>query len=373
MLFLRLILRIDKTGSEILFLFEETKLGRLVLRNRFVRSATGEKLATDKGLCTPMLIETIRELARGGVGLIIPGHAYVDKEGRSDPRQLGVHSDLTISGLTTMARAAHEEGAAIILQLTYAGSKAEAIPCRVPKSVENMTHEDIAKLVQHFGNAAERAQKAGFDGVQIHIGHGYGLCQFVSPFLNPRKDEYGGVLENRLRIVLEILREVRSKVGKDYTVITKMNSEDFIDGGTTPEMMIAAAELMEKEGLDAIEISGGIGHPKARYGGARNYDPKDETEEAYYKEAAKALKQKLNLPLILVGGIRRLSTAAKLIEEGTADFISLSRPLLREPDLINRWLRGDDKRAACVSCNACAKTEPGTSGLRCVFREHNTK
>lgn len=349
-------------------LFEKVSLGGTTLRNRFVRSATGEKLATGEGLSTPPLIETIRELARGGVGMIIPGHAYVDKEGRADARQMGVHDDATIKGLSQMAEAAHQEGAAIVLQLTYAGSKAErTAPNRAPKSAENMTREEIAQLVTRFGDAAERTQKAGFDGVQVHLGHGYGLCQFVSPFLNPRQDEYGGSLENRARIAVEILREVRRRVGSTYTVITKMNCDDFIEGGTTPETMIATAELLAQEGLDGVEMSGGIGNPKARWGGARNYDPKDESEEVYYRDAARAFKAKLDLPLILVGGIRRLGTAAKIVEEGLTDFISLSRPLMREPALIERWRQGDERRAACISCNGCAKRELDERGVRCVF------
>ena len=349
-------------------LFGEISIGKTLIRNRFVRSATGEKLSTSEGLCTPPLVEAIRRLAQGGTGLIIPGHAYVAQEGRADNRQMGIHDDATLKGLTELAKAAHDGGAAVFVQLTHAGSKAERLdPDIAPPSSENMTHDDIARLVARFGDAADRAKRAGFDGVQIHLGHGYGLCQFISPFLNKRTDEYGGSLINRARIAMEIYREIRRRVGADYSVITKMNCDDFIDGGTTPEIMIEMAEMLADEGLNAVEMSGGIGHPKARFGGARNYDPQNEAEEVYYRDAARVFKKRVRIPLILVGGIRTLGTASKIVEEGLADFVSLSRPLMREPGLINRWQSGDTVRASCISCNGCAKAPLTEKGVHCVF------
>lgn len=359
--------------------FEEGRIGSARIRNRFVRSATGERLATNAGLATPPLAECIRELARGGVGLIISGHAYVDIESRSDARQTGAHDDATIPGLRAMAEAAHEYGSTAFLQLTFAGAKTELGAGPLPlksstsytdadgREVLAMTHEEIAEMVQKFADAAGRAQAAGFDGVQLQLGHGYGLCQFVSPFLNGRTDEYGGPLENRARIVMDIYRAIRARVGGDYAVITKMNCEDHIDGGTEPEDMIQLAEMLAAEGLDGVEMSAGIGHPKARYGGARNYDPRDESEEAYHREAAKLFKSRLSIPLILVGGIRRLETAEKLISEGTADFISFCRPLLREPHLVARWQQGDEARTACISCNACFGIAADGNGARCAI------
>lgn len=360
--------------------FERASIGNVVLRNRFVRSATGERLSTKEGHCTPDLIKVIRGLAEGGAGLIIPGHASVTLAGRSDNRQMSIHDDSTLPGLGRLCEAAHENGAAIFVQLTHAGAKADPGSGFVPKSsyahvtprglkIEAMTHEDIAELVTAFASAAARAKKAGFDGVQIHLGHGYGLCQFVSPFLNRRTDEYGGSLKNRARIALEVYRAIREAVGSDYPVITKMNCDDFIDGGTDPAMMLEMASMLANEGLSAVEMSGGIGHPMARFSGARNYDPKDEAEEAYYRRAAAMFKRRLDIPLLLVGGIRRLETAEKLVEEGVTDFISLCRPLIREADLISRWQRGEEERALCVSCNGCSKAIPEGRGIRCIFEE----
>lgn len=345
--------------------FSEGFIGNLAVSNRFVRSATGEKLSKD-GLCPPKLIELIASLS--GIGLIIAGHAFVDKDGRANALQMGIDDDDKIPGLKQLTEAAHKNGSKIFVQLTDAGSKSDPALVKTPKGSDTRSKDDIKRLVNAFADGAERAVASGFDGVQIHTGHGYGICQFVSPFLNARTDEYGGSLENRARIVLEIYREVRKRVGNDFPVITKMNCDDFIDGGTTPEMMVQMVEMLEKEGLNGVEMSGGIGHPKARFSGARDYDPKDGTEECYYREAARLFKSRIKkIPLILVGGIRRLETAEELLREGTADFISMCRPFIRENSLISRWKMGDKRRASCVSCNGCAKVSGDGLGIRCVF------
>lgn len=232
-----------------------------------------------------------------------------------------------------------------------------------------MTAEDVRSLANKFGDAAERAVKASFDGIQIHLGHGYGLCQFVSPFLNGRTDEYGGSLENRARIALEIYREVRRRVGPDCPIITKMNCDDFIDGGTTPDMMIEMAGMLEAEGLDGVEMSGGIGHPKARFGGARGYDPRNASEEIYYRDAAALFKASRSMPLILVGGIRSLEAAGSIVGEGLGDFVSMCRPFISENNLVNRWRSGDERRARCISCNRCDRHVPEGKGLSCIMEE----
>lgn len=365
-----------KSGMHV---FKEGRIGNVGIRNRFVRSATGERLATADGLVGPAAAEVIRDLARGGVGLIIPGHAFVDIASRSDVMQTGAHDDSTIPGLAALAQTAHEHGAAIFLQLTFAGAKVDP-GCALPPfksscsyvtadgtEAREMTQEEIREMVGKFAAAAVRAKTAGFDGVQVQTGHGYGVSQFVSPFLNRRTDEYGGPLENRARFAVETIRAIRVRTGNDYPIIVKMNCDDFIDGGTTPEEAVRLAEMMAAEGLDGIEISGGIGHPKARLGGARNIDPKDESEEAYHREAARLFRSRLRIPLILVGGIRRLGTAEHLVSGDETDFISMCRPFLREPDLVARWASGDEARAACLSCNACFGIAKDGKGARCAL------
>ena len=192
-------------------LFETTAIGGLTLKNRFVRSATWEGMADADGLCTARLVDYMVELARGGVGLIVTGHAYVSPEGQAGPRQLGIHRDECIEGLSVMTGAVHDAGGKIVLQLAHAGCNAgtaltgldargPSVPPdgKWPACVE-MTREDILQAVESFGRAAVRARRAGFDGVQLHAAHGYLLSEFLSPFFNRRGDEFGGSVENRAR------------------------------------------------------------------------------------------------------------------------------------------------------------------------------
>ena len=219
-----------------------------------------------------------------------------------------------------------------------------------------MTRADIEDVVDLFASAAWRAKDAGFDGVQIHAAHGYMVSSFLSPHYNRRKDEYGGSVANRARLFIEILDKIRAKVGPDYPVITKLNSSDLVEGGLTPEMMVETGLILEKNGLDAIELAGGSNtdnaHPDVS---SLPIDPKSPDEEGYFVEAAKLYKKQVKIPLILVGGFRSLEGCSKILDANIADFISLSRPLVREPRLINRWQAGDIARARCISCNLCRK------------------
>lgn len=350
----------------------------MTLPNRFVRSATWEAMAGEEGSCTPKLIDTVVELARGGVGMIISGHAYISPEGQAGLRQMGVHDDKLLPGLTQMAHAVHEAGGRIAMQLAHAGAHAstgltgqEAVGPSVKETSKGplcreMTLSEISGLVRAFAQGAARAQKAGFDGVQIHAAHGYCLSEFLSPFYNKREDEYGGNLENRARIVLDVLHAVRKTVGQDYPVMIKMNSEDFVEGGLTAPDMIETAGLLQEAGIDAIEMSGGTGFFSGKYTPVRPGRLDSPEKEVFYRETAKQYKQNIKVPLILVGGIRSYETAENLVTEGTADYISLSRPLIREPHLINRWKSGDRTPSACLSDNLCFKPASEGKGIYCV-------
>ena len=361
-------------------LFETTTINAMTLENRFVRSATWEGLATDDGFVTDRLTDLSVQLAKGGVGLIITGHAYVSKEGQASPWQLGVHKDAVIGGLAAMVGAVHGAGGKIVLQLAHAGCRAgfglrgiepfgpsvmmgEAGPlCRA------MTPDDIVKVGEAFARAAVRAMKAGFDGIQIHAAHGYLLSQFLSPFHNKRTDAYGGGVENRACFVLEVLRRVRDAVGPDYPTLIKMNSEDFVDGGLSVDDMLAVAVMLEKVGIDAIEMSGGSAF-SPKYTSSRTGRIEREEDEVYYREAARRYKEKVRVPLMLVGGIRSYGVAERLAEDGIADYIALCRPLIREPGLVNRWRSGDRGKATCVSDNGCFTPARAGRGLSCVVEE----
>lgn len=358
-------------------LFEATCINGLVLTNRFVRSATWEGLASPDGSSTEALVKVSADLARGGVGLIVSGHAYVSAEGRASQQQLGVHADEMIPGLEEMTAAVRAAGGAIALQIAHAGLRGVAGPggpAPLGPSVlqtddgpvgREMTPDDLGAVTQAFARAATRAQAAGFDAVQIHAAHGYLLSQFLSPFFNKREDGYGGDVRNRARLAVEVLEAVRRAVGPGFPVFVKLNSEDFIPGGLTVGDMLKTAGLLVGAGIDAIELSGGTylsGDKKSM----RQGNPAPGEPEAYYEEAAKRYKKEVRAPLMLVGGIRTFETAERLIAEGATDYISLCRPLIREPDLVARWRSGDKAPASCLSDNRCFVRGLKGRGVECV-------
>ena len=364
-------------------LFESSEINGMTLANRFVRSATWEGMAADDGACTPKLIDLMAGLAKGGVGLIISSHAYVSPEGQASPWQIGVYDDKLMPGLAAMAAAVHENGGKIVMQLAHAGYFAHAkltgqTPI-APSSVEGfakgprraMKAADIQGVVEACGAAAIRAQTAGFDGVQIHSAHGYLLSQFLSPAFNHRQDEYGGNIENRARLLIAVLREIRQAVGDDYPVLVKLNCQDFIENGLQREDALQAGKMLVENGIDAIELSGGmLFNPKLS---ASRMGITSEEKEAYFQNEASKFKEKIDVPLILIGGNRSFHVAERLVSEDIADYISMSRPLIREPDLINRWQSGDLSKAACVSDNMCFMPAMKGKGIYCLTKEKEQK
>lgn len=358
-------------------LFEITSINSMELANRFVRSATWEGMAERDGSATPRLIDLMAQLARGGVGLIISGHAFVSREGQATPGQLGAYDERLVEGLSQMARAVHEEGGKIALQLAHAGCQAatdlsglEALGPSVFKSEKGdvgreLRADEIQEIALAFAKGALRAKEAGFDAVQIHAAHGYLLSQFLSPWFNKRRDEYGGSLENRARALLEVLQAIRDKVGGAFPVLIKLNSEDFLKGGFSHEDMLQVSAWLEAAGIDAIELSGGTA-VSGKFSPVRRGRLETEEQEVYYMEAARRYKERIRVPLMLVGGIRSFTMAERLIAEGLADYISLSRPLIREPGLINRWKSGDRRKSPCRSDNLCFKPAISEGGVYCL-------
>ena len=360
-------------------LFEPSEINGLKLKNRFVRSATWEGMAADDGAFTPKLIDLMIMLAKGGVGLIITGHAYVQKVGQAHVKQLGIHDDDMIPGLQKIADAIHANGAKTVCQLAHAGffgnAKLSGQTPIAPSIVEGfaegprkeITKEDILDIIEAFATAAKRAQNAGFDGVQIHGAHGYLLSQFISPLFNHRTDEYGGPIENRARMALEVVQAIRESVGNNFPVLIKMNSKEFVDGGLTTEDFVQAGKMLADAGIDAIEVSGGL--PIKTTTRSSQLGINKEEKEAYFQEEAKALRRQTDVPIILVGGNRSFHVVERLVEEGVADYISMSRPLIREPNLINRWKAGDFKKSACVSDNMCFQPAMEGKGIYCLTEE----
>ncbi|MFW6055787.1 MAG: tRNA-dihydrouridine synthase [Chloroflexota bacterium] len=357
-------------------LFEQTQLKEIPIRNRFVRSATYEGMANSDGTAKDSLVDLTTDLARGEVGLIISSHAFVEPRGRVRPPQLGVHTDEMVPGLARLARAAHEHGAVTMLQLAHGGCTAaepagrlvgpSAITLPDGRTCAELDENDIKFIVESFKRGAERALRAGFDGVQIHSAHGYLLSQFLSPYFNRRSDRYGGSLVNRARIHMEVLSAIRDAVGSKVPIAIKMNSDDFLDGGFTRNEMVEVVRMLEAEGIDAVEMSGGTGLSPANRGFARP-GVQSPDEEVYYLDAAKMYKGAVSVPLMLVGGILSYEVASDLVDRGIADFVALSRPLVREPYLVKRWREGDTSRATCVHCNQCFGPARSGEGIYCVY------
>jgi len=346
-------------------LFEKTIINGMILQNRFVRSATWEGMAGGDGFVTDPLRTLMADLASGGVGLIITGHAYVAKVGQATPGQLAVDRDECIPGLASMADAVHHAGGRIVLQLAHAGQRASRkltgeLPMG-PSAVDGdkdelcraMTVDDIEKTCEAFSDAARRAREAGFDGVQIHAAHGYLLSEFLSAPFNRREDAYGYDRGGRMRMVREVYRSVRDSVGEAYPVLIKVNASDFVEGGVTIDDTIALSSLLYEDGIDAVELSGGTHRSGANIPSRVGQETAE--REAYYRSEAKRFKETLPVPLILVGGIRSFDIAEGLVRDGVTDYIALSRPLVREPDLVNRWKAGNRERARCISDSLCLK------------------
>ena len=359
-------------------LFEPSRIRSLVMKNRTVRSATHEGLADAEGRVTPELIGVLTALAEGEVGLIISGHAAVSPVGRASPRQLMVHDDGAIEGLTAMASAVHKAGGVIALQIAHAGIFArppeawqipygpsaadfpEAPHCRA------LERDEMEKVAAQFAAAALRGKNAGFDAVQIHAAHTYMLSQFLSPFFNKRTDEYGGSLQNRARLLLQVVAAVREAVGFDYPVLVKINSEDYLENGFSEDDSLSLSSLLEQAGVDAIELSGGSFLPFAAHSPSRKGRVKTAEDELYYRAQAAKIKQRVGIPLMLVGGLHSLETAQKALSEEIADYLALCRPLICEPDLVRKWRLGLSVKSECISDNLCFTPLAKQEGVCCV-------
>lgn len=360
-------------------LFDVVTIGGITVSNRFVRSATWEGMASPEGEATTKLVAAMENLAAGGVGLIVMGHAYIQKAGQATPFQTAIDRDECLGGLRKVTDAVHGRKGRIVCQLAHAGRNAafdltgeppwvpSELPDLAPSTFRVMSLEDIRQTVDAYAAAAARAKGAGFDGVQIHAAHGYLLSQFLSPSTNRRRDAYGGDTEGRAQIHREIIWAVRETVGKGFPILVKINVADFTADGLETADALRAALLMEKAGADALELSGGVITGGKLSPSRTRIDAPE--KEAYFRREARAFREVLKIPIILVGGIRSLQVAATVVEEGTADLIAMSRPFIREPALVARWASGDWSPARCRSDNLCFGPAFKGRGIYCVTEE----
>jgi len=357
--------------------FSTLNLGGVQLKNRFVRSATWEGMCDAQGHVSPRLVAHCRALAEGGAALLVSGYAVVRPEGIQLPGSMKLFEPGCEEGLRALADAVHEGGAKMFAQLVHVGnqgsSKLSGCPPIAPSAVGDagstevplaMSPEDIAEVVTAFASAAKRCKACGFDGVQLHGAHGYLIGQFLSPLTNRRDDSYGGSLENRMRFLLEVLAAVRQAVGADFPVTIKLNGGDNMDGAFTLDEALTVARRLEEGGIAAIEVSSGTG-AAGKLGPCRA-NLTQPSQEDYNLEAARALKAAVGVPVFAVGGIRTLSRSEEALGKGDIDGIALSRPLIREPHLVNLWKQNPEYRAACISCNGCFRPGLKEGGIRCV-------
>jgi 2,4-dienoyl-CoA reductase-like NADH-dependent reductase (Old Yellow Enzyme family) len=340
----------DRSGYRI---FSRGEIAGLPLKNRLVRSATYENAASE-GIMTPAGLEIFRSLASGGVGLIITGAIPVSAAGRLNNFGLMANDDGQIANLRLVVRTVRDVATdcKVIAQLVHGGPNlrtgppvgASAKPWGASEPVPRaLTTGEVEQIVSEFARAGLRTKEAGFDGIQLHAAHGYLLSSFLSPYSNQRTDKYGGSAERRVRIIREIVDETRKTVGPDFPILIKMNSEEQVEGGISPESFSGIARRVENAGIQALEISGD---------NPCRTDIAAPDRQSYYLKQAQSLST--NLPVILTGGNRSVERLEGICNRGGANFIGLARPLLREPDLPKRWLEGrGTEGVACISCNRC--------------------
>ncbi len=316
-------------------LFEPITIKGLVLKNRLVMPPMATNMATEDGEVTDRHIRHYTTRARGGVGLIIIEHTYVSRGGRLSQRQLGLYDDRLVPGLKRLVEAIHAEGTKVIIQLTHGGAKTRqnvtgeqpAGPGTVmlPNASEvsrPLTIPDIQAIVVRFGEAAYRAMEAGFDSVELHGAHGYLLSQFLSPYTNQRNDVYGGNLTGRLTFPLEVIKEVKAKLGENTPLFYRFGADDMLEGGLTRQDGKLAAQHLKGAGVDVFDVSGGIGGD-----GQRSL-----TGQGYFVPLAEGIKETVKVPVIGVGNITEPEYADSIVREEKVDLVAVGRLLLSNPE-----------------------------------------
>ena len=387
-------------------LFEKSSIKSMKLKNRLVRSATMESMADKDGFPTKDLYKLYERLSKGGSGLIITGLAFVSKDGRNSPiGMLGIDNDALIPEYKKLVSHVHKHGGTIAMQIAHAGRQTtkgaigttpiapSAVKDKTSFSVpREMTEEDMERVINDFAQAALRVKKSGFDAVQIHGAHGYLVSTFLCPHTNRRTDKWGGSLENRMRFVTEIYTRSRRLVGKDYPILIKMNAYDTMKNGLKVDEGIRAAEMMAEMGFDGIEVSCGIfedglsmtrgdfpvdvilddlgmfrRQPLMRFL-VRHFSKLLVKSVPYTNEynldAARIIKSRVKVPVFVVGGNTSPESMENIVARGEADYISLCRALIREPDFPGKIMKGSREASKCIHCNHCLFYAP-MAPLKC--------
>lgn len=337
----------------------------LVLKNRLAKSAISEGLAGLDGRPSHAHESLYRRWAMGGTGLLVTGNVMVDGRYLERPGNVIVEDDSALDRLRVWAKAAEAENARVIVQLSHPGRQTQRFvssepvaPSAVPAvkvlasfaRPRALREDEIFAIIDRFATTASVIQRAGFSGVQIHAAHGYLVSQFLSPILNLRDDRWGGSLEGRARFLIEIVRAVRARVGRSFTVAVKLNSADFQRGGFREEDALAVVNLLEQEGIDLLEVSGGS-YEQPTWFGPANAHASDErahstvAREAYFLDFARKVRGVSRLPLMVTGGFRTRRAMQAALDDGAVDLIGLARPLILEPGLSKALLEQDSARS----------------------------
>ena len=345
-------------------IFDETQLKYLKLKNRIFRGAVGDQSFIN-GKISEEGFKLYDRLSKNDIGLIFTGYTMVSDYLQNDNyHTFRLDKDEYIPEFKKLVDLVHKNGAKFLMQLAHIGmntvSKSETIyaPSSLPipnqnRNSKEMTKEDILRIENNFAEAALRAKKAGFDGVEIHGAHFYLVSEFLSPLFNKRTDEYGGSDEKRARFLLEIIDKVREKVGKEYIVGLKINSEDADKNGITEEGFMKICLMAEKAGVDYIQISG------IRW-------IKERIDNPIYADIGSKLAEKIKIPVLILGGARNMEDLNNILNKSKIQLIGLVRPLICEYDLIKRWKNGEIKKSKCISCNTCLRKTPGI----CIFNKN---
>ncbi len=379
--------------------FEPASLGPVTLRNRVIKAATFEG-ATPDGLVTDRLVEFHRRVGLGGAGMSTVAYLAVSPEGRTDRHCIHLREE-ALEGLRRLTATVHETGAAVAAQLGHAGPVANARSNRAPAlgpskgftpmgtRIQGVSEGEIERITGDFARGAAMAAEAGFDSLEIHLGHNYLLSAFLSPKLNRRSDRWGGSLENRARFPRRVVAAVRGAVEGRTAVTAKLNMADGVPGGLWLDESVEVGRMLEHDGhLDALELTGGssLANPMYLFRGeaprrefaatlppalrlafrlvGRRFLPEYPFEEAFFLPYARQFRAALSMPLVLLGGIDRLDTVERALAEGF-DFVAMARALLREPDLVNKMREGTATESLCIHCNKCMPTI--YRGTRCVL------
>jgi 2,4-dienoyl-CoA reductase-like NADH-dependent reductase (Old Yellow Enzyme family) len=368
--------------------FDPFTLKNLALKNRFAMAAAATSYSADElGIITDEEIARIERIAAGGIGLFINGAVTTHLSAQTRPRSCMITTDAGIPMFKKLAGAVHAHATKIACQLCNSGIWAatyqkalgkEAVGASLvsdgayaarpdfPDNFHAATEDEIAGIIRGFAAGAARVKAAGFDAVEIHAAHDSLLSQFLSPLSNRRTDRWGGSVENRVRIHAEVIRAVREAVGPDYPVFVKLGVQDSVAGGLRLPDGIAAAQVCANAGADLLEVSVGLAGADFMKESVLLGPITKPEQEAFTRESCRAVKRATGIPTIMTGGLRSLDLIEEILAAGETDLVGLCRPFIREPALINRWMSGDRRKAACISCNMCL-IKPKGHELACVI------